>query len=1148
MTKSTVVLIAMTIAVPLATHLKIGKAASSYLPIVLVLDKIVEPGWRGTIIFFLLPQFLSFALIAWWDDLDLFYRKRQPWAGLSAPKSAQLNITLDYLNCRSRICKALVIRDYPVLLLGVGSMLSFLLPLFSASLFYLERSIQPIGTTRGEQHYVWDTTDAELVTTSMHYGIPLSAVTAILRPPKTTDWITHMEAILPFELDILVERSTSTPGSFWQAQTNSLRTKLDCRPLAKSKITWGDLEGGTVKQPQVIDIVLHDGLLFDDGSTTSTIKACGGLFDMDEDLIQMDLKQQKFFCSQWILRSIRASSGPDLYPGWIIPMVMGDLHSRDPQWGPLLRPGCTAMVLLCLPDAYLGSGTVQVTQGVDVRNPLGFITQRRYDRAQEEELPNRISWAFSRMLNDSIHNASTGMSSFAVPEPPIDSMSFVGDLMGYLMYRTLVSHKISIWELEKPVSDIYSTIFAHVVGGSDWLRRNTSSIIEVTQVQWREAFHMRLWVLCLMIILVLFFASTAVPLVWSSGKTYAFPIAPENIENSLFLLYQSTIVDSLKSIPHPEMLTINAFHRQVELLGHKYMFGRYRESDKHYEQFGVDRYEEFEVDQIIAENENPARKEQVRQAKRYRDDSAESESSTSDESNESGDRTNKRRCARARRRDSRHRRDSRPREDYDENNNAQENQPDEREGGRTGSDGEAETSRSIYQRPKPATTRGHRSRDQQNLISLDNFPDTKHLPEPQHKTNDSGTPPRLYTPADFPDLSHLPELIKPSTKDTSHIQPQPPIQDSKLQDSRVPRSARRKATTIIPKSPEGDSKRPEYSVASAGNNLPTPVDTIDSHDDLVRHDSKASPQPEYDSDASLISDIDAFINKMEAEGTIAPANTETVIVGTCLGQNNGRLISASSATAFLIDQSENTAEDRDEDRDEGKIEIAREREHSGELKDDHGSGKEDGSAIQREYEDKGAGNDDGFESANISHPQHSIRSPIVGIEALGLEFKDVSQDENGVEAVYDDGDDQKHVDNQVEDKDKSGSAKHNAYNKGGKSGDVNEAQEKPDDPRLIALPASEIESEDLEEGSTPLLALSAASREDFHTKSKDEHGEKKEEKMTGTNGNEELVENTGVKEVASENLYEGAHEDFIGDVDERPNGQSDKHTQEERAK
>ena len=42
------------------------------------------------------------------------------------------------------------------------------------------------------------------------------------------------------------------------------------------------------------------------------------------------------------------------------------------------------------------------------------------------------------------------------------------------------------------------------------------------------------------------------------------------------------------------------------------MFGRYRESDKNYEQFGVDRSEEVEVDRIITEEENPAREEQVR--------------------------------------------------------------------------------------------------------------------------------------------------------------------------------------------------------------------------------------------------------------------------------------------------------------------------------------------------------------------------------------------------------------------------------------------------------------------------------------------------------------------------------------------------------
>ena len=82
MTKSIVIPIAMTIAIPPATQFKFGTATNSYLPTVLILDDIVGPGSWGTLTFFLLPHFLSFALIAWCDDLDRFYRQRQPWAGL----------------------------------------------------------------------------------------------------------------------------------------------------------------------------------------------------------------------------------------------------------------------------------------------------------------------------------------------------------------------------------------------------------------------------------------------------------------------------------------------------------------------------------------------------------------------------------------------------------------------------------------------------------------------------------------------------------------------------------------------------------------------------------------------------------------------------------------------------------------------------------------------------------------------------------------------------------------------------------------------------------------------------------------------------------------------------------------------------------
>ena len=235
----------------------------------------------------------------------------------------------------------------------------------------------------------------------------------------------------------------------------------------------------------------------------------------------------------------------------------------------------------------------------------------------------------------------------------------------------------------------------------------------------------------------------------------------------------------------------------------------------------------------------------------------------------------------------------------------------------------------------------------------------------------------------------VPLVWSGDTQNTSHVQLQPPTRDPNLPESQVPSSARRKATTVVLVSPDADGKRPRYSVASAGEGLPTPTNTIENHNDFVRNDSN---EPEYDSDASLISDIDTLINNLKAEGTMQPANTATDIVSTRLEQNDPRSIRAGSATAFLVDQSEVPAEERDG----VKNEIARQGEYSGTLEDDNGGDHQDGRAVQTEHEDKGAGKDD-CESANMSNPRRSITSSIAGPGALDFESKDVRQDENGVE-------------------------------------------------------------------------------------------------------------------------------------------------------
>jgi hypothetical protein len=88
-------------------------------------------------------------------------------------------------------------------------------------------------------------------------------------------------------------------------------------------------------------------------------------------------------------------------------------------------------------------------------------------------------------------------------------------------------------------------------------------------------------------------------------------------------------VDPLKEIPHPDRLSIEDIHRRVEILGHKCTFGRCEDSDRHCEQFGVDRAEEFGVIGSEGGSEAEQRSRRLRGFRwSYRDESSESSESS----------------------------------------------------------------------------------------------------------------------------------------------------------------------------------------------------------------------------------------------------------------------------------------------------------------------------------------------------------------------------------------------------------------------------------------------------------------------------------------------------------------------------------------
>lgn len=714
--------------------------------------------------YMVLPQFLIYSFLSWWHDLDLFYSARQPWAGLATPRPADQNLTLDYLGGRWRLPRAMSNKHYSIVLLSFGWAVGCLLPVLAASLFRLEPRTQQIGVVSAKQNYKWATRASEQTPQSIKYDLPVSAINALVKPPGNVPWVLGNEAILPVDLQSFTSQPSSSSDIFWKAKTGSIRSQLTCAFLSNFTMHWGAVTGRTSLQPQKLNITLPTSVYFLNGTTSMQIESCGGTFGMPETPMTK-LIDKRLFCSRWTLVEIRLGSRNTVIPAWIVTMVTGELDTWHPDHGPLLQPDSNIVPLLCQSHGFTSLGIAEIFENDNETNSTRRLP-RSFDRHREDKLHDSITWEFSNVLKGSLYGSDSALSGLSNPQPFIEATTFVGDALGYLLYRTLLSHELSVEAItEGAVSHVYSTIFAVFVAERDWLRRYVTSTVEVSEMQWTEVFRVRKAVLSILLVLLVYFAASAVRL-GKIRKEYRFPIAPEPLENSLFFLYQSSLLGELKSIPSPEQLSISGLHRRVSALRNVYTFGRYQNSQVHSEQYGVDSVAEFESnggeferEQIIKENER------YRDSPRGSDD--ESESSEEGESSESDEQDDEA--------------ESSKQDSFDDHGDDSGDQPPSE----TGTDSDNGSSRDDKHENGDATAAraSHAAKDGDEHITqsisnnaqdevfglqhtayqerrpMPEFPDVSHLPELGNQTDRDVPSGRVYSPADFPSVKQLRDLV-----------------------------------------------------------------------------------------------------------------------------------------------------------------------------------------------------------------------------------------------------------------------------------------------------------------------------------------------------------------------------------------------------
>ncbi len=424
------------------------------ISVILAGDFTLEPASSATILFMVLPQFLAFVFLAWWHDLDLVVRARQPWAGLSSPAPAHLNLTLNYLDGHGHLWKALANKHYVVVFLYIGSVLSLLLPIVTAGIFRLETASTLLGDTQGTRNFTWNTRTPSSLKMNVPEGIPASAIDAVLRPPGDIRWVLRDHAVLPVVPDVTEESASNLPlGTFWRASTESLHSRLKCTLLRDSAVRHTAFEELPIfpNEAPTLDVALPPGIFFEDGTTNYSLKTC----DRTRPSYAVSESQTKTLCYRWDLQSIRATDQSRLRPGWIVSMAGGFTNHRSRSSG---QEQDRVEAYLCEPEAYTSTGTAEVVEIFDSASGSILPGLREFRPEREEKLDSTISWAFSHMLNRSMHAGDGNETNISVPQDLIESKDFAGDLMGYLLYRSLL---LSPGQGLAAVSSLYSRLFAY---------------------------------------------------------------------------------------------------------------------------------------------------------------------------------------------------------------------------------------------------------------------------------------------------------------------------------------------------------------------------------------------------------------------------------------------------------------------------------------------------------------------------------------------------------------------------------------------------------------------------------------------------------------------------------------------------------------
>jgi Protein of unknown function (DUF3433) len=275
----------------------------------------ISPMW-ATLVWRLVPIILTGICFWWWNNVDMYFRATQPFAGLNKPHFAHENICLDYRTDMSLLLtwRAASNKHWKLCLVATGSLLNGVMLGVAPSLFVF-RDVTETTNMRFQQPITWS--HGDFATPALEPYIYQTA-NILLGSEAIASWTDGTDLYLPAEVDNTTNSSGNSSivmSGTWTFNTQSVTANLsDCVNLQVGldlsiHVTDVQLDG---QEGRVINGMNLESS--DCTSGTNITSICGrsssnsttGSEDMDETCGSWSLLSATGSCSQegrwWISR------------------------------------------------------------------------------------------------------------------------------------------------------------------------------------------------------------------------------------------------------------------------------------------------------------------------------------------------------------------------------------------------------------------------------------------------------------------------------------------------------------------------------------------------------------------------------------------------------------------------------------------------------------------------------------------------------------------------------------------------------------------------------------------------------------------------------------------------------------------------------